>query len=667
MLPLFLEKIALVGALVHTLEPATEPGPAAVIIEADRIAAVVPPGDPSLAGLRTIDLSGTHLVPGLIDAYVNFDADHDRLYLSHGITLVRDVGADLTQMIAERDSLARNRNPGPSLLIAGAVLDGPNPATRSAIVLASREEAVDKLSRLLELGPIDFFSFHLGLPEPAWRATIEFAHRQQRPLQVWGPLPRGVSLDAALAGRQDGLFHLDALLPEGRTWETVLDSELRAVVEKLAKSELAVTPTLAAYAQRLVPPRKDLPELAYLSPITVAQWLGDAAQREQLYNKSPELLERGIKAFARQSALVAELHRAGVRIVPGSAAGQMPWLLPGEALVNELKLLVRAGIPSADVLRLATEAGARHLGFVEQQHGSIRAGKTANLVALDTDPREDLACFARPRQVWTRGRGIGAAELRTLRDSLAQRQKELQKLSFAPLEIASPQLPPGELVLSGLCETTFANQRLRGERWAVVRAIDGGLYYCARILSFGTASTADTLVTLQQKVLDNQLVELKFEVQSGPRVVTLEGELAAGTLNLQQRLNGVFQKSVRIRERMLFLDTGSVTADLILGQHGRAGAFKALFLEDFEPAKGDYSLSVQPNGERWLEAPLGKRIVEYAVDGSVAKVLRQQGNGLVLTKGLSAEVSGEPSARLSNPRAAAGAADNSKVANPAPR
>ncbi|MFM7282139.1 MAG: hypothetical protein ACKO32_10210 [Planctomycetia bacterium] len=78
-------------------------------------------------------------------------------------------------------------------------------------------------------------------------------------------------------------------------------------------------------------------------------------------------------------------------------------------------------------------------------------------------------------------------------------------------------------------------------------------------------------------------------------------------------------------------------------------------------------LSVQPNGERWLEAPLGKRIVEYGVDGSVAKVLRQQGNGLVLTKGLSAEVSGEPSARLSNPRAAAGAADHSKVANPAPR
>jgi len=651
MLTLFFEKIALVGALVHTLEPATEPRPAAVVIRADRIEAVLAPDDPALAGLPRIDLKGAHLVPGLIDAFVNFDADHDRLYLSHGITLARDVGADLTQMIAERDSLARNRNPGPSLLIAGAVLDGPNPATRSSIVLASREEAVDKLSRLLELGPIDFFSIHLGLPEPAWRGALEFAHRQQRPMQVWGPLPRGIRLEQAIEARQDGIFHLEALLPEGRSFETVSDAELDAVVAKLAKSELCITPTLAAYAQRLVPPRKDLPELAYLGPITVAQWLGDAAQREQTFQKSPELLERGLKSFARQSELVARLYRAGVGLVPGSAAGQMPWLLPGESFVNELKLWVRAGIPAADVLRMATEGSARKLGFTIQQYGTITAGKTANLVALDGDPRQDLGVFAHPREVWIRGRGIDAAELKQLREALAQRQRELQKLSFAPLEIQSPALPAGELVLSGLCETTFANQRLRGERWAIVRSIDGGLYYCARIVSLGTASTADTSVTLQQKLLDNQLVALKLEVQSGPRIVTLEGELAAGTLNLQQRLNGIFQKTIRIRERMLFLDTGSITADLILGQHGQPGSFKALFLEDFEPAKGDYSLQIQPNGERWLEAPLGKRVVEYAADGSVLKVLRQQGNGLLLTRQLEAQVSGEAAARVANPLA----------------
>lgn len=653
MLPLFLEKIALVGALVHTMEPATEPKPAAVVISADRIEAVLPPDDPSLAGLKRIDLTGMHLLPGLIDAYVNFDADHDRLYISNGITLVRDVGADLTHMIAERDSLSRNRNPGPSLLIAGAVLDGPNPATRSAIVMSTREEAVDKLSRLLELGPIDFFSFHLGLPEPAWRGAIEFAHRQQRPMQVWGPLPRGMRLEQAIEAGQDGVFHLDALLPESRTWESVSDAELDRAVARVAQGGLRVTPTLAAYAQRLVPPRKDLPELAYLGPITVAQWLGDAAQREQLYGKSPELVERGLKAFTRQSELVAKLYRAGVQLVPGSAAGQVPWLLPGEALINELKLWVRAGIPTADVLRMATEGSARKLGFTIQQHGTIQSGKTANLVALSADPRADLASFTSPAHVWIRGRGIAAEELQQLRAALATRQKELQKLSFAPLEITSPSLPPGELVLSGLCETTFANQRLRGERYAVVRAIDGGLYYASRVLSFGTASTADTDVTLVQKVLDNQLVELKLEVQSGPRLVTLEGELAAGTLNLQQRLNGVFQKTVRIRERMLFLDTGSVTADLIIGQHGKDGAFKALFLEDFEPAKGEYSLQIQANGERWVDAPLGKRIIEYAADGSVSKVLRQQGNGLLATKGLEAQVSGEAAARLANPLAGA--------------
>lgn len=649
LLPLLLEKIALVGAMVHTMEPNSTPSLASVILDRDRIVAVVPPEDPALQGLKTIDISGQHLVPGLIDAMVNFDSDHDRLYLSHGVTLVRDLGADLTHMIAERDAMARDRSPGPSLWIAGAVLDGPKPATRSAIVLASREEAVDKLSRLLDLGTIDFFSIHVGLPEDAWRATIEFAHRQQRPRQVWGPLPSGISLDQALEAGQDGLFHLDALLPKGKTWDSVRDEDFQATIERLARSELRITPTLAAYAQRLVPPRKDLPELAYLGPITVTQWMADALQREQAFTKDAGLLQRGAAAFARQSALVGRLHAAGVRLVPGSAAGQMPWMLPGEALVNELKLWVRAGIPAEAVLRAATEGSARQLGFAILEHGTIQAGKIANLVVLAQDPRQDLSSFAQPQAVIVRGRVVDKRELAELRESLSARQKELQKLSFAPLELRSPSLRAGELVLSGLLETRFVGQRIRGERYAVVRASDGGLWYSSRSLSFGTASTADSEVVLDQKILDGQLVELRMEVRSGPRVVELEGTYAAGMLNLQQRLNGVFQKSIRIRERVLFLDTGSALSDLIVGQHGKPGVFKALFLEDFEPARGDFHLSLLKDGDRGLESPLGKRIIRFGSDGSVQQILRQQGNGLIETKSLGVEVSGESAARLANP------------------
>src|SRR5262245_18656337 len=129
---MLLDKIALVGGLLHTMVPGAAPAVGTIVIDHGLIEAVgpkveVPPG------AKVYDLAGKHVLPGLVDAMVNFDADHDVLYLSNAVTLVRETGADMTQMTAERDSFQRDRNPGPSLVIAGAILDGTSPATRTAV------------------------------------------------------------------------------------------------------------------------------------------------------------------------------------------------------------------------------------------------------------------------------------------------------------------------------------------------------------------------------------------------------------------------------------------------------------------------------------------------------------------------------------------------------
>ncbi len=653
---LLFEKVALVGGLLHTMVPGAAPAVGTILIDHGLIEAIGP--DVAIpAGTTQIPITGKHVLPGLIDGMVSFDPDNDRLYLSRGVTLVRETGGDLTQMLAERDSQARDRNPGPSLWIAGAVLDGAPPATRSAVVMTTREEAVDKASRMLdpEAGCVDYFAVHLGIPEPAWKALIDFSHKQQPRRQVWGPLPRGITLEQALAAGQDGLFHLDALLPAGRTWSSVTAEELAAVAKRVGESHMAVTPTLALYASRLLPPAENPPELKYLGPIQVAQWQLDYAQRRALFTDptKPDLLQQNLNEFKQRVALVKALHENHVALVPGSCCGLAPWLVPGEALLDELSLWAgSAGMSPAEVLRLATRGSAERIDALAR-YGTLEKDKWADLVVTDTDPEQELKTLHDPAFVVVRGRMLSAAALEDLRGKLAKRQKELQALALKPLVLEPPTAPPGELVLSGMVETRFQGQRVSGERYAVSRMSDGALVYASRMLTFGTATTADTECQSTQKILNGRLVELELTVSSPPRVITLKGTLAGGTLNIERHLNGVFNDMPRIRESAAFLEYGSVLTDLILGQSVKPGEFSALFLQDFEFATSNtWDLRVDPGtGQHLLRGPIGARVVEFAPDGAVKRSVREAGSSELVTTLLEdkPEKAGLPVPKKQNP------------------
>src|SRR5688572_16605409 len=88
---------AYTGATVHTFVPDAEPVVATIVVDVDRIVAIGPDVEIP-ADARRVDLSGFHVVPGLIDGFVNHDPDHDRLYVSAGVTCVRDTGNERTRI-----------------------------------------------------------------------------------------------------------------------------------------------------------------------------------------------------------------------------------------------------------------------------------------------------------------------------------------------------------------------------------------------------------------------------------------------------------------------------------------------------------------------------------------------------------------------------------------
>ena len=92
--------------------------------------------------------------------------------------------------------------------------------------------------------------------------------------------------------------------------------------------------------------------------------------------------------FERMCRILPAANAAGVRLVIGDDYGAMG--LPHGDYAGELALYVReAGIPPLDVLRWATRHGAALLGM-DDQIGTIEAGKLADLLVVDGDPVADI-------------------------------------------------------------------------------------------------------------------------------------------------------------------------------------------------------------------------------------------------------------------------------------
>ena len=77
---------------------------------------------------------------------------------------------------------------------------------------------------------------------------------------------------------------------------------------------------------------------------------------------------------------------------------------------RELLSLVLSGLPTAEVLRIATINGARAFGMGDRL-GSIEAGKWADLVIVRGNPLDDIRNVRNPRLVIKAGRVYDPATL----------------------------------------------------------------------------------------------------------------------------------------------------------------------------------------------------------------------------------------------------------------
>ncbi|GAA0267922.1 amidohydrolase family protein [Alteraurantiacibacter aestuarii] len=400
-----------------------------------------------------IDARGLHLLPGLIDMHVHVWSEAGLgAYLAHGVTTVRNLsGMPFHLRMAE--AVEAGQLTGPHLFTSGPILNspGPNAQINHQIVL-TREDGREAVRAQAEAGYTRIKTYS-NLTADAWHGVLEEA--QARGMALTGHTPEGERLEGIPHERPFQIPFADILDAEWETIEHVEsiyfhglsdqwdDQAARALAERIASAGTPVTPTLVAHRNlvNVAVTRGEFaqrPGMEWLNPVTQAL---QAPVIEFWAGQDPAFESERADHYANFTAMLRD---AGVLLVAGSDAGIFT-NIPGASLLDELELLVDAGLTPDQAIASATSNAALALGE-QGRLGCLDAGCLADVVFYLCDPIADMACLREPAGLIRAGRWYDEAGLAALRAGAADHDVE-QVLAdlMAGMEAQGTPLDPAVL------------------------------------------------------------------------------------------------------------------------------------------------------------------------------------------------------------------------------
>jgi len=368
-----------------------------VTIDGERITTVrphVPGAAPMFQEGTVIDGAGRTLLPGFVDCHSHYPIDP---LVEDGFVLFRQEPAERVILRAARSAAAALRA-GVTTSRSGGAPGNLDVVLRDAIAAGDVPGP-----RLLAAGPA---------------LTITGGHGW-----LFGREADG-ELELARAVRtnvRDGADHIKAIASEAAMLTTAV-----AGVEELTQPELeAIVREAARLRRRVMAHAQGNQAIRNAARAGVASvehaFLADDATLEVLKESGATLVPtltvtdvwsslpgRTPDQEARQATLT-RLHRRsaesaiamGIPIATGTDCG-VRGVLP-EHIAREIRNVHEHGASPMAAIKAGTANGARLLGL-EDEIGSVSAGKLADLVLVDGDPLTDLRRLESPRMVIQRGR-----------------------------------------------------------------------------------------------------------------------------------------------------------------------------------------------------------------------------------------------------------------------
>ena len=180
------------------------------------------------------------------------------------------------------------------------------------------------------------------------------------------------------------------------------DKGVQELFSHLIANEVVITSTLELLAR-----------VAYMAPALPQdeESLLDQDSRTSyqlaMQNESIDLIKKVVEV---DRALEASFWRAGGKLVVGTDP-TMTGVIPGYGSLRSIEMLVEAGIPPLEVIKIATENGAQAMG-VAQDRGTIAEGKRADLIVIKGNPVENIKAIHNIETVFKEGVGYDPVALR---------------------------------------------------------------------------------------------------------------------------------------------------------------------------------------------------------------------------------------------------------------
>jgi hypothetical protein len=403
---------------------------ATVVIQGSKIQSILS-GRSTVAseGATVINAQGKFIVPGLFDAHVHWRGWTGELFLAHGITTVIDLGDKADWILGARGAEENGQLRGPRIFTTGNIIDARSDSIGFSFTdagggyspvsyVGTAAEAAALTKELMAKG-VDAIKVYQHLTGDELSAVTTEAHKVGLTVighsdDLYDSVNRGV----------DGITHLwgvaeTLMSPEDLTafhnsriacpYAHMQMGKMDALVSFLVQHGTYINPCLINEHTALLHETKqfemddyhllmDDPNLRYV-PLTAT--LSSLSFFHELRSYSAALgsfpfaesVDRGVleefqHGYEESLEFVRRFSRAGGKIFAGTdTAGSAS--LPGASLVQELQLLVDAGLTPMQAIQSATQVPAQMI-HVDYKLGTLQPGKLADLLILDADPLADI-------------------------------------------------------------------------------------------------------------------------------------------------------------------------------------------------------------------------------------------------------------------------------------
>jgi len=341
---------------------------ATVVVRDGTIASIDPDGGEGPGGMRTIDLAGRYLAPGLMDGHVHVESSADaRRALFSGVTTMRSMGASHYADVGMRELQRAGHAETPEYMAAGYHIrpqmaegffqDHPELGGLDDGRVAG-PDAVRSVTRALLSRGVDFVKTNAteraGLPDTDPRKQLFDGVELGVMVEEAGRA--GISVSAHAHGDAGGRAAVAAGVRSIEHGTYLSETTLRMMADR------------GTYL---------VPTIAIVRDLTIAG--GD-------YDNAV-LNIRGRHMLPRVQEMAGMAHDLGVKIVAATDTGYGP--NSTTTLAHELIELVDIGMTPLEALRAATTTAAELFG-IDGRVGRLEEGYEADLIVLERNPLEDI-------------------------------------------------------------------------------------------------------------------------------------------------------------------------------------------------------------------------------------------------------------------------------------